>query len=458
MTIKSGNGGQIFKAIIKPEEMEKALICSYKSGTHFVCLNYDINSYSFGEFQAVFDSSKQCGYLGGSLIMEYFPETGQFIVGCVGNHIEYHLSQFSSELNFVKLINTTEAVSSESLLRINIVLPSGETKYQMLASTSVNQEPILIEIQLDAPTQSVSTTTLVCDIYYNYDHTECLTDIPTGFYCNNTDEKTIDKCHINCQTCDKGGDDNSNNCLTCKNGLYFNLGNCVERNVCTNGVFIDGSINKCRCIEDNKCLLCNGTSLASSKCLNCNTELYYYPKQEEIDNNNVYIFCYNNQSIGNGFYLNDEHHYEQCFETCLNCDELGNSADNKCTECKSGYSKIKNNNNIENCYPNCQNYFYFKGNNEYACLDSNNCPENYKLIEGKKKCIDDCSNEQIYNKTVEYNNVCYNSCPEYTKIVDSSNICTVKSYDGYELHVRLLRCPEQPANMSLSPMATLTTG
>ena len=149
MTIKSGMGGQIFKAIIKPEEMEKALICSYRSGMYFVCLNYDINSYSFGEFQVAFDSSsKQCKYLGGSLIMEYFPETGQFIVGCAGNHIEYHLSQFSSELNFVKLINTTEADSSESLLRINIVLPSGETKYQMLASTSVNQEPILIEIYL----------------------------------------------------------------------------------------------------------------------------------------------------------------------------------------------------------------------------------------------------------------------------------------------------------------------
>lgn len=39
------------------------------------------------------------------------------------------------------------------------------------------------------------------ETYYNYNLTECIDNIPEGFYCNNTSLKTIDKCDIKCNNC-----------------------------------------------------------------------------------------------------------------------------------------------------------------------------------------------------------------------------------------------------------------
>ena len=42
---------------------------------------------------------------------------------------------------------------------------------------------------------------IFCENYYNYNHTGCLDSIPLGFYLNDTINKTIDKCNINCRNC-----------------------------------------------------------------------------------------------------------------------------------------------------------------------------------------------------------------------------------------------------------------
>ena len=59
------------------------------------------------------------------------------------------------------------------------------------------------------------------EIYYNYNKTKCIDEIPDGYYLNDTNEKTIDKCNIKCKTCNK--DSNINNlCLSCsiQNNYY----------------------------------------------------------------------------------------------------------------------------------------------------------------------------------------------------------------------------------------------
>ena len=95
--------------------------------------------------------------------------------------------------------------------------------------------------------------------------------------------------------------------------------------------------------------------------------------------NSSIIKCYNNESIGDGYYLNrDLHHYETCYPTCLKCSELGDNINNKCIECKSGYTLITDNNN-QNCVSDCPNYFYYDENNIYHCTNDNNCPENYSI-------------------------------------------------------------------------------
>ena len=43
--------------------------------------------------------------------------------------------------------------------------------------------------------------------YYNYEQTSCIYRIPEGYFVNNTSLKTIDKCHPDCQKCQKKYDE-----------------------------------------------------------------------------------------------------------------------------------------------------------------------------------------------------------------------------------------------------------
>ena len=67
-----------------------------------------------------------------------------------------------------------------------------------------------------------------CNSYYNYEKTACIKEIPKGFYLNNSELKTIDKCHKDCETCNKKATDNNSNCLTCPDSKFFKFGNCVS--------------------------------------------------------------------------------------------------------------------------------------------------------------------------------------------------------------------------------------
>ena len=89
--------------------------------------------------------------------------------------------------------------------------------------------------------------------YYNYEGTECIDDIPEGFYCNNPIQCTIAPCHDNCKACDKGPTSDNNNCKVCKDEgtIYFDLGNC--RDNCVNGNFIEDTVKKCKCSTDIRC-------------------------------------------------------------------------------------------------------------------------------------------------------------------------------------------------------------
>ena len=408
--------GNIFKAIVLPNAREKALFCGHNSNNGLNCLKYDITSNSFDEFQEPLGSDIKCKNNVGSLIMEYFYETNQLIIGCVGDQTDYYLSQFSDELNFVQLLNNSQIISSENLIRLNIFLPTNQTKYILYAYSSQNSGPKYITLNqeiniINEYTTSVTSSSpasLYCTNYYNYERTECISEIPIGYYCNSTENKTIDKCHENCKTCSEGPSTNNNNCLTCPDSgkEYFNFGNCVYESNCTNGVFTDNSIKRCKCINNIACLLCDSDS---TLCKSCNNDEGYYAKS---DDTNQYIECYNSKP--DNYYLNTATNlYDPCYSKCQSCDELGDDNDNKCTNCKSEYSLIPNNNNIKNCYSTCSNYYYFDANN-LICLSEDKCPNNYKLIYSTKRCIDSCRNDIVYYYHFEYNNICYQECPEDT--------------------------------------------
>ena len=90
---------------------------------------------------------------------------------------------------------------------------------------------------------------LNCENYYNYEQNDCINTIEEGFYNNDTKDKTIDKCHNDCRTCDKKDTINNSNCLSCKDSKkFFDSGNCVTS--CYYGYFIDNNGNKI-CLFNN---------------------------------------------------------------------------------------------------------------------------------------------------------------------------------------------------------------
>ena len=233
----------------------------------------------------------------------------------------------------------------------------------------------------------------------------CYDKIPSGFYCNDTEHKTLDKCHENCKECNGPND---NNCLSCPEfwNIYLNLGKCID--YCENGFFIDiDKVKVCKCIHNKKCYYCNEESNSLDLCVNCNKEEGYYQKIDDEFRRDGYVDCYKDPE---GYYLSNGI-YTKCYNTCKFCTTLGSEDNHKCTQCFDKYILINDFQDIYNCF-NCNFYYYYdKENNKYKCTFANNCPEKYnKLVIEKRRCIDYCKNDDIYK--YEYKNKCYKSCPE----------------------------------------------
>ena len=177
---------------------------------------------------------------------------------------------------------------------------------------------------------------LECDKYYNYEYSGCLDEIPNGYYLNDTNRKTIDKCQI-------------------------------------------------------KCKKCSLESIVLDLCISCNESHNYYPKYNEI--NDTYYNCYNNED---GYYLDTNNKvYKPCYSTCKKCTESGNDNNHKCTECIDNYISLGS-----NCFQSCDKKIIEKNlciddcnlDNEYK-LEYNNicyktCPNGTIFVSQNNSCIE----------------------------------------------------------------------
>ena len=173
---------------------------------------------------------------------------------------------------------------------------------------------------------------------YNYKN-ECYENCP---YNNNY---ISGDCHRDCKSCEKGPDSISTNCKACSNpDKYLNIGNCVSN--CLKGHYIDEydcSIKICKCDLD-KCDKCSKESYVKNLCISCNNG--YYPKYEDIKNNNLYFDCYKSPE---GYYLNSGY-YKSCYKSCKFCSKSGDNINHFCMQCKDNYSYEVNINRYKNCY------------------------------------------------------------------------------------------------------------
>ena len=260
---------------------------------------------------------------------------------------------------------------------------------------------------------------LNCSNYYNYDQTECINEIPFGYFLNDSILKTVDKCHQDCKTCEKKESIESSNCKSCPSDKYLYLGNCITS--CDDYFLdkLDNSSKICKC-EDTKCLSCTRESLNYSLCITCNDN--YYQKYNDSKNKDNFINCYNNLE---GYYLDkNDNFYKPCYPSCKTCEKPGDKKNHNCLECNDLFSFKFYYSNYINCYNNCDYYYYYDNEkNYYFCTEEEKCPTIYnKLIEGKKRCIEDCKKDDEFR--YEFKKKCYNKCPLNTK--NNNYICKIE--------------------------------
>ena len=142
----------------------------------------------------------------------------------------------------------------------------------------------------------------ICKHLYIYNKTENFTDLPEGYYIIDNNLNYIDKCDIKCKHCTK-------------------------------------------------------ESMQNNLCIVCNTNNYYFPKYDDIKNE--FINCYNNNTIDDGYFL-DNNIYMPCYLTCKKCKKMRTLTNQECNSCYSNY--ILNGNN--NCDIICNHYYYFNSLDE----------------------------------------------------------------------------------------------
>ena len=252
------------------------------------------------------------------------------------------------------------------------------------------------------PRTKVMNTPKKCENFtctlYNFAQDGCIPSMLTGYYLNDTEFHTIDKCHANCRTCVKGPTTNKMNCVSCNgnnNLRYQFLGNCLSS--CEHGSFNDNGILKCRCITE-ECSDCSEESLDLNLCISCSNN--YHIKNDESSLFGNFKKCYKDPPR---YYLNNyNQRYYKCYSSCERCYGEGNFRIHNCLMCDSNHSfeMMKNINGFisKNCYAECEYYYYFE-NDLYYCTEDEECPPDYNfIIAGTKQCVKYCNDTQGYFK------------------------------------------------------------
>ena len=70
---------------------------------------------------------------------------------------------------------------------------------------------------------------LECNGYKDNEGTICSENVPTGYYIFDMINKILGKCHISCESCDKGPEVDKANCLSCNENFELNNNNCLYK-------------------------------------------------------------------------------------------------------------------------------------------------------------------------------------------------------------------------------------
>jgi hypothetical protein len=324
------------------------------------------------------------------------------------------------------------------------------------------------------------------------------------------------KCYESCKTCSATGTIENQKCLTCNMGFYFveGLNNCLGVNSSPEGYYMSSVSNtfkpcysSCKFCDtagssnDHKCLICKSDYFPQYKTSNC-----YFMDQVvnnymfNLENSMFMPVCYTSckscslpgivtnhqclacgegyvsvegtlncfsatQSIPGYYYDKEKNQFSKCFDRCATCTSKGDSNNNLCNSCKSGYlsvissdintdigqiiSSVNNTLTTYNCFTSDQmpsGYFFDKNTktlikcyssclscNEGGTPDSNKCTTCNRSFASK---VDDTSN--CYSITSDIPGYYYDSSSNVFKTCPSScatcnqNKC-LRCKSGYDM-------------------------
>jgi surface protein len=221
--------------------------------------------------------------------------------------------------------------------------------------------------QISSTNTNLCEKDLICEKYYNYEYTGCIDEIPIGYYLNDTNRKTIDKCNIKCNECSL-------------ESVQFDL------------------------------------------CISCNESNNYFPKDNEI--NDTFKNCYNDED---GYFLDINNKvYKPCYSTCKKCTEYGSNDNHKCTDCYDNYTSLGS-----NCFESCNKKIIEKNlciddcslDDEYT-LEYNNicyktCPNGTISVSYNNSCIEYKADEYTETTDITESSEIMESTDKNTEIMES---------------------------------------
>ena len=240
-----------------------------------------------------------------------------------------------------------------------------------------------------------STNCLNCKhfgLFVDFLQLKCNSFVPVGYYLNNSEYNTIDKCHQNCYVCNKGPEGDNMNCINCddRQNLYKveNTNNCEYPDY--EGYYLTEAYTLRKCHPF--CKTCSkGPTEESNNCDSCNNKLGYFFNDTESKN---CIF----KEKENMYYIQENDSYLPCYENCLYCFDkekyVSNSNDNgnsyidmnclSCNESNNFFLLTKSGNNCLNCKEQ-NKYVNFE---ETGCIDE--LPEGFYISNNVTYQIDKC--------------------------------------------------------------------
>ena len=363
-----------FSLSVNNEDNSKSYVCYTQTSSYGSCFYFDINN---REFSIIHSFGYQCRMDLFYINLNYFRKTKEFIFSCVDETSIYSIIKFKENITEIEpnnlgkcdLTNLCYKVKSFSLLY------SIQDKEYILYSSSQCHSNTGFKLYIFNLTNYFNTITI--------------------------EETNIDSLSENYNTHD----------------ITEKVVSSEINTIITEKAFVESCIDKKKIMNEEK------------KCVCDNKNGYYSIKNNFLNNNDE---CYNNETIPDNFFLNEDKLYEMCHINCLKCNHSGNDNENNCTVCNNDFIFIPDNINNHNCVPKCKFYYFFNIIDSYSCTKIYQCPKEASLlIRNKNKCIDNCTKDDIYK--YQYSGECLQECPDNTYTVDYQ--CKVKNIDNCTLNV-----------------------